>query len=86
MHHNGKCSARRAKHRNQQTANVQRRYPECAHLTVTGSGSGVPSGSYLAAIPGVYSMSDPEININIYSQANQGVTTYTIPGPAVWTG
>ena len=62
------------------------RYPECATLTITGSGTGVPSSSYLAAIPGVYSMSDPEINIDVYSNANAGVTTWTFPGPPVWTG
>ena len=62
------------------------RYPECGTLTVTGGGTGVPSGSYLAAIPGVYSMSNPNVNINVYSNANQQVTNYTIPGPAVWTG
>lgn len=62
------------------------RYPECATLAVTGSGTAVPSSAYLAAIPGVYSMSDPEININVYSNANENVTTWTAPGPAVWTG
>ena len=62
------------------------RYPECAHLTVTGTGTAVPSSTYLAAIPGVYKMSDPEVNIDIYSNANQNVQTYTIPGPAVWSG
>jgi hypothetical protein len=64
----------------------RRRYPECAHLTVTGSGAGVPAASYLAAIPGVYNMSDPNINIDIYSNANSGKTTWTAPGPAVYTG
>ncbi|MCJ1312909.1 hypothetical protein MMC25_006585 [Agyrium rufum] len=68
------------------TSNAPQWYPECAQLTVTGSGTKAPTSAYLAAIPGVYSMSDPEVNINIYSNANQGVTTYTIPGPAVWTG
>lgn len=68
------------------TSNAPQWYPECAQLVVTGSGTATPSASYLAAIPGVYSMSDPEINIDIYSNANADVTTYTIPGPAVWTG
>jgi len=68
------------------TSNAPQWYPECAQLTVTGSGSGVPGSSYLAAIPGVYKMSDPEINIDIYANSQQGVTKYTIPGPAVWTG
>ncbi|KAG0645343.1 Cellulose-growth-specific [Hyphodiscus hymeniophilus] len=68
------------------TSNAPQWYPECAQLVVTGSGTGVPGASYLAAIPGVYSMSNPEVNINVYSSANADVTTYTIPGPAVWTG
>ncbi|KAI9685896.1 MAG: hypothetical protein M1822_004174 [Bathelium mastoideum] len=68
------------------TSNAPQWYPECATLTITGSGTGVPASSYLAAIPGVYKMSDPEIDIDVYSNANQGVTTYTIPGPAVYTG
>lgn len=68
------------------TANAPQWYPECAQLTVTGSGSGVPGSEYLAAIPGVYKMSDPEVDIDIYASAEKGVTTYTIPGPAVWSG
>ncbi|KAI9698280.1 MAG: hypothetical protein M1820_007550 [Bogoriella megaspora] len=68
------------------TSNAPQWYPNCATLTVTGSGTGVPSGSYLAAIPGVYSLSDPNINIDVYSNANAQKTTWTIPGPAVWTG
>lgn len=59
-------------------------YPECAQLVVTGSGTATPSSSYLAAIPGVYAMSNPEVSINVYAQP--AATTYTIPGPAVWTG
>ena len=68
------------------TSNAPQFYPECAQLTITGSGTAVPGASSMASIPGVYSMSDPEININIYSNENQGVTTYNIPGPAVWKG
>lgn len=68
------------------TSNAPQWYPECAQLVVTGSGTKTPSASYLAAIPGVYQMSNPEVDIDIYSNANQGVTTYTIPGPPVWTG
>jgi hypothetical protein len=59
-------------------------YPECAQLVVTGSGTATPSSSYLAAIPGVCAMSNPEVSINVYAQP--AATTYTIPGPAVWTG
>lgn len=66
------------------SSNAPQWYPECANLVVTGSGTSVPSGSFLASIPGVYSMSDPNINIDIYSNANANVTTWTIPGPPVW--
>lgn len=68
------------------TSNAPQWYPECAQITVTGGGSKAPSSTYLASIPGVYSMSDPSVDIDIYSNANAGVTTYKIPGPAVWTG
>jgi len=68
------------------TANAPQWYPECGQLLVTGSGTASPSSTYMASIPGVYSMSDPNVDIDVYSSANQDVTTYTIPGPAVWTG
>ncbi|KAF9484800.1 glycoside hydrolase family 61 protein [Pholiota conissans] len=67
-------------------ANTPQFYPECAQLIVTGSGTGVPSGSYLTSFPGGYSASDPNININIYDATTAARTTYTVPGPAVWTG
>lgn len=68
------------------TANQPQWYPECGQLTVTGSGSAVPDASYMASIPGVYSMSQPQINIDVYSSANADATNYTIVGPDVWTG
>jgi len=58
-------------------------YAECAQLVITGSGTETPSGSYLATIPGYASQNDPGIMIDIYSST---ATTYTPPGPAVWTG
>jgi len=64
-------------------ANTPQFYPECAQLTVTGSGTAVPSGSYLTSIPGYATQSDPGVMIDIYSST---ATTYTPPGPAVWTG
>lgn len=67
------------------TSNQPQFYPECAQFKVTGSGTGVPSGSYLTKFPGAYSMNDPGININIYTQAGSTETNYTIPGPPVWT-
>ncbi|KAF9465058.1 glycoside hydrolase family 61 protein [Collybia nuda] len=66
------------------TSNQPQFYPECAQLKVTGGGSSSPSSSYLVKFPGAYSTSDPGVTIDIYSQPT--VTTYKIPGPAVWKG
>ena len=56
-------------------------YVGCGQITVTGGGSGSPGP--LVAFPGAYSMSDPGLSINInYPKP----TSYTPPGPAVWTG
>jgi hypothetical protein len=73
-------------------ANKPQWYPECAHLVVSGTGTGVPSKEYYAKLPGVWSMdraftpllnasrtnaeSEPQINIDIYSDAvvNQTVS------------
>lgn len=38
-------------------------YPECAQLTVTGSGTVTPSGSYLATIPAYASANDPGVMV-----------------------
>jgi len=54
-------------------------YISCAQITVTGGGSGTPSP--LVSFPGVYKSTDPGIRVNIY-----GTTSYTPPGPAVWSG
>jgi hypothetical protein len=35
-------------------ANKPQFYPECAHLNISGSGSAVPSGKYMARFPGTY--------------------------------
>ncbi|KAI0267150.1 glycoside hydrolase [Gloeopeniophorella convolvens] len=59
-------------------------YAECAQLVVTGSGTATPPSSFLVKLPGAYSASDPGVTIDVYSQP--GVTNYTIPGPAVWSG
>ncbi|TVY84956.1 Cellulose-growth-specific protein [Lachnellula suecica] len=67
-------------------ANKPQWYPECAHLVVSGNGTDVPGEEYLAKIPGVWSLNQPEINIDIYSDAWINQTTYNIPGPPVWRG
>ncbi|KAF1816944.1 glycoside hydrolase family 61 protein [Eremomyces bilateralis CBS 781.70] len=59
-------------------------YPNCAQLKVTGSGTVSPGAQYRASIPGVYSMSDPSINIQDFWTSKE--TTYKIPGPDVWKG
>ncbi|OWY52079.1 glycoside hydrolase [Alternaria alternata] len=61
-------------------------YPECAHLEVSNDDKGViPSKEYMAKIPGVWSMDQPEINIDIYSPEISTKTVYNIPGPPIWS-
>ncbi|KAI0172910.1 glycoside hydrolase family 61 protein [Hypoxylon sp. FL1284] len=64
-------------------ANTPQFYPECAQLTVTGSGTATPPSNLLASIPAYAAQSDPGIMVDIY---NGGATSYKTPGPAVWTG
>lgn len=45
-------------------ANTPQFYAECAQIEVTGSGTGVPEASYLAAIPGYCSDDDPNISVS----------------------
>jgi len=65
-------------------ANAPQWYPECVQLIVTGSGTAYPTSSFLKPIPGAYSMTDPGVNIDIYSAEAMVLTNYTIPGPPVW--
>nr|CCA94933.1 putative glycoside hydrolase family 61 [uncultured eukaryote] len=58
-------------------------YPDCIQIQVTGSGTASPSSSYLVSFPGAYTGTTPGIVFDVY-QGN--ASTYTIPGPAVWTG
>ncbi|THV03901.1 glycoside hydrolase family 61 protein I [Dendrothele bispora CBS 962.96] len=53
-------------------------YMECAQLQITGGGSTSPA---TVSFPGAYSGTDPGIKINIY----QTLSSYTIPGPNVFT-
>lgn len=64
-------------------ANTPQFYAECAQIEVTGSGSAQPGDSFLANIPGYASQSDPGITVDTYGSS---ATTYTCPGPKVWTG
>ncbi|PSN69212.1 hypothetical protein BS50DRAFT_549890 [Corynespora cassiicola Philippines] len=61
-------------------------YPECAQLTVTGSGTVVPPSSWFVAFPGAYSATDPGVAFNIDGDAAKTATSYPIPGPPVWDG
>ncbi|KAG8897112.1 hypothetical protein FRC01_011475, partial [Tulasnella sp. 417] len=55
-------------------------YISCAQIHVFGSGTSSPTS--LVSIPGVYTGNEPGILINIYWPIP---TTYTQPGPAVWS-
>ncbi|KAJ7140791.1 glycosyl hydrolase family 61-domain-containing protein [Mycena epipterygia] len=54
-------------------------YPNCAQLTVTGSGSGAPAASELVTFPGAYKATHPGILIDVYNMKG----AYQFPGPAV---
>lgn len=55
-------------------------YPQCINLVVSGSGTvSLPTGT---ASTSLYERTDPGILFNLY----QSFTSYTIPGPALWTG
>lgn len=56
-------------------------YISCAQVKVTGGGSGTPGP--LVSFPGAYKATDPGILINIYYPVP---TSYTPPGPKVWSG
>jgi len=59
-------------------------YPECAQITITGSGSLAPTAAQLVKFPGAYTSSDPGLIVDIYSNAAQTETTYQIPGPPLY--
>ncbi|OIW24405.1 hypothetical protein CONLIGDRAFT_96426 [Coniochaeta ligniaria NRRL 30616] len=61
-------------------ANGAQAYPQCFNLQITGSGSDTPDG---VAGTALYGASDPGILVNIYYPP---LSTYTIPGPALYTG
>lgn len=63
--------------------NESRFYPECANIEVTGSGTDLPPDSYMYSIPTYAPMSDPGVRVDIYQG---GLTSYSPPGGAVWSG
>jgi cellulase len=54
-------------------------YLTCYQLTVTGGGSASPP---TVSFPGAYKASDPGIQVNIHG----ALSSYTVPGPAVYSG
>ncbi|KAJ6504504.1 glycosyl hydrolase family 61-domain-containing protein [Mycena vulgaris] len=59
-------------------------YPECAQITITGGGTLAPTTAQLVTFPGAYTATDPGLTIDIYSNAAQTQTTYSIPGPPLY--
>jgi len=55
-------------------------YPSCFQVTVTGSGTQIPSGSSLVSFPGAYQPGTPGIVFDMYTNS----PVYPIPGPPVW--
>jgi len=59
-------------------------YIGCAQLSITGGGSASPSG---VKFPGAYSAQDKGILVSIYNAQGQPYpSSYSIPGPAVYSG
>ncbi|KAJ5689628.1 hypothetical protein N7462_004020 [Penicillium macrosclerotiorum] len=58
--------------------NGAQNYPQCINLNVTGSGTATPSGTLGESL---YKNTDPGIYVDIW----QTISTYTIPGPALYT-
>ncbi|KAJ5135654.1 uncharacterized protein N7515_004932 [Penicillium bovifimosum] len=59
--------------------NGAQNYPQCINLKVTGGGSDTPSGTLGTDL---YKAADPGILVNIYTS----MSSYDIPGPALYTG
>jgi hypothetical protein len=60
--------------------NKRQFYVSSAQVKVTGSGTKTPSSEHTIKFPGVYSVTDPSINIDLYSATARTATTYKIPG------
>ncbi|KAJ5391574.1 hypothetical protein N7509_007064 [Penicillium cosmopolitanum] len=59
--------------------NGAQNYPQCINLKVTGGGSDSPAGTLGTAL---YKNTDAGIKVNIY----QSLSSYEIPGPALYSG
>jgi cellulase len=62
-----------------QDANGAQSYPQCISIEVTGSGTAEPEA---VAATKLYTPTDPGISLSIYND----LTSYEIPGPAVYSG
>lgn len=60
-------------------ANGAQNYPQCINLEITSDGTDSPAGQVATSF---YKAEDPGIKINIYTT----LASYTIPGPALWSG
>ncbi|KAI0458288.1 glycosyl hydrolase family 61-domain-containing protein [Xylaria acuta] len=56
-------------------------YMECAQINISGGSTKVSPTTY--SIPGIYNQNDPGLLINIYQMTS--ASTYTIPGPSIFT-
>lgn len=56
-------------------------YMECAQINISGGSATVSPATH--SIPGIYAAADPGLLINIYSMTPS--STYTIPGPKLFT-
>lgn len=61
-------------------ANGAQNYPQCINLQISGKGTAKPSGIKATKL---YSPTGKGIKISIYWPV---LTSYSIPGPAVWKG
>ncbi|KAJ8508420.1 hypothetical protein ONZ45_g9301 [Pleurotus djamor] len=61
-------------------------YPECAQIQITGGGNRAPTAAELVSFPGAYSLSDPGLTTNLYTNDALTQTTYIIPGPPLYGG
>jgi cellulase len=60
-------------------ANGAQDYPQCINLAITGTGTAKPAG---VLGTNLYKATDPGIKFDLYGS----FSTYTIPGPALYTG
>jgi hypothetical protein len=67
-----------------ENANGAQNYPMCVNVKISGSGTEKPCAQGATCRHGtqLYKATDPGILVNIY----QSLSSYKIPGPALWSG